>query len=132
MVMSPSGSTGAQGRYPGRAAIEAYGNGGFRFAGMSHRGSILCLPDAIEAWDVADPEGITPASLARVLEAGVGLELVLLGTGDAHRWPSEEVRAAFRLAGLGLDIMSTGAAARTWNVLIAEDRPVAAALIATA
>jgi uncharacterized protein len=131
-MMPPSDAVGLEGRYPGRAAIEAYGNGGFRFAGMSHRGSILCLPDAIEAWGVADAAGITPASLARILEAGSGLDLVLLGTGDAHRWPSEEVREAFRQAGIGLDVMSTGAAARTWNVLIAEDRPVAAALIATA
>ena len=44
-------------RFPGRAPIEAYGNGGFRFADMSHRGSILALPSGIEAWPVASVGG---------------------------------------------------------------------------
>ena len=64
VTISRTGTTGA---YPGRAPIEAYGNGGFRFAGMSHRGSILCLPDAILAWSERDPAGLTPASFAAVL-----------------------------------------------------------------
>jgi uncharacterized protein len=119
-------------RYPGLAAIEAYGNGGFRFAGMSHRGSILCLPDAIEAWDVASPAELKPGSLAPVLSRQGSLELLLLGTGAAHVAPPEAVRRALAEAGIGLDVMTTGAAARTWNILAAEGRPVAAALIATA
>jgi uncharacterized protein len=120
----------AQGRYPGVAPIEAYGNGGFRFAGMSHRGSIVCLPDAIEAWEPTSVEELTVASMARVLARRGDLDLVLLGTGELHRLPPAEVRAAFAAAGLGLDVMTTGAAARTYNVLIGEGRRVAAALIA--
>lgn len=119
------------GRYPGLAPIDAYGNNGFRFAGMSHRGSILCLPDAIEAWDVSHADSVTPASLRRILALAGSIDLVLLGTGLEHHWPSDDVQQAFRSAGIGLDVMTTGAAARTWNVLIAEQRPVAAALIAT-
>ncbi len=126
-MATPPPSTG---RYPGQVPIEAYGNGGFRFAGMSHQGSILCLPDAIEAWPVQGLDTLTVATLAPILETSHHLDLVLLGTGAEHRWPVDAVRQAFREAGIGLDVMSTGAAARTWNVLIAEGRPVAAALIA--
>jgi uncharacterized protein len=118
-------------RYPGLAPIDAYGNGGFRFAGMSHRGSILCLPHAIEAWEPASVEELTPDCFASVLAARDRIDFVLLGTGEAHRLPPADVRNVFSAAGLGLDVMATGAAARTYNVLIAEGRRVAAALIAT-
>ena len=121
----------ATARYPGVAPIEAYGNGGFRFAGMSHKGSILCLPDGIEAWEPIAVEQVTPASLARVLERRAALDFVLLGSGEAHQLPAADVRAVFASAGLMLDVMATGAAARTYNVLIGEGRRVAAALIVT-
>ena len=121
----------APARYPGLAPIDAYGNGGFRFAGMSHKGSILCLPDAIEAWEPTTVDALTAASLARVLAAADRLDFVLLGTGEEHRLPPADVRAAFAAHGLGLDVMATGAAARTYNVLVAEGRRVAAALLAT-
>jgi uncharacterized protein len=120
----------ATGRYPAAAPIEAYGNGGFRFAGMSHRGSILCLPDGIEAWDVAGVDLLTPESLAPVLQRADAIELLLLGTGLEHRPPAAGASDAIRGAGIGFDVMSTGAAARTWNILLAEGRRVAAALIA--
>ena len=122
---------GPDARYPGLAAIEAYGNGGFRFAGMSHRGSILCLTDGIQAWDVATVAELTPARLAPVLARRDSIDFILLGTGAEHRMPPPDVIAALKAAGIGVDVMSTGAAARTWNILIAEGRPVAAALIAT-
>ncbi len=116
--------------YPGRAAIEAYGNGGFRFAGMSHRGSILCLANSIVAWDVTRPEDLTPGALAPVLaEKGLTRSL-LVGTGMRQVLPSPALRAAFREAGIALETMDTGAACRTFNVLLGEGRPVAAALIA--
>jgi len=121
----------ARARFPGVAAIEAYGNGGFRFAGMSHRGSILCLPDGIEAWEPTDVGQVTTAHVSRLLDRRKVLDLVLLGTGEEHTLPSVEVRAAFASAGLAVDIMATGPAARTYNVLIGEGRRVAAGLIAT-
>ena len=122
---------GSPPRYPGLAPIDAYGNGGFRFAGMSHRGSILCLPDCIEAWEATSVDELTPAGFEPILAARDRLDLVLLGTGDEHRLPPAAVRQAFSAVGLGLDVMSTGAAARTYNVLVAEGRRVAAALLAT-
>ncbi len=116
--------------YPGQAPIDAYGNGGFRFAGMSHRGSILCLPSAIVAWPVASPEEFSLAVLAPALEPAEGLTLVLLGTGPRQVFPALELRRAFEQRQIALEPMATGAAARTYNVLLAEGRPVGAALLA--
>jgi uncharacterized protein len=122
--------TPATPRYPGRAPIDAYGNGGFRFAEMSHRGSILCLPSGIYAWQPGSPDEIEAAALAPVLAEGDALDLLLLGTGRRSQLPGAEVRRAFDAAGVALEVMDTGAACRTYNVLLGEGRPVGAALLA--
>ncbi|MEO0729034.1 MAG: MTH938/NDUFAF3 family protein [Pseudomonadota bacterium] len=122
----------SQAAYPYPAPIDAYGNGGFRFAEMSHRGSLLALPSGIFAWQVDDPVALTLADLKPVLAALEPPGFLLLGTGDIQVFPSLEVRKAFMGAGIGLEPMSTGAACRTYNVLLAEQRVVAAALIAVA
>jgi uncharacterized protein len=119
-------------RYPGRAPVDAYGNGGFRFAEMSHRGSILCLPSGIYAWPVTEAATLTLADLARTLDELAPPGFLLLGTGVAQVFPAPEIRRAFANARVGLEPMDTGAACRTFNVLLAERRPVAAALIAVA
>lgn len=121
--------TPAEARYPYQAPIDAYGNGGFRFADMSHCGSILCLPSGIHAWEATAAETLTPESFKRVLE-GQAIQFLLLGTGARQIFPSRAVKDAFASAGIGLEPMDTGAAARTYNVLLAEKRPVGAALIA--
>jgi uncharacterized protein len=108
--------------------IEAYGNGGFRFAGMSHRGSILCLPSGIHAWEPARP--LDAPSLAPALAEGKALTLLVVGTGARHEPPAAQVRRALADAGVALESMDTGAACRTYNVLLAEGRPVGAALVA--
>jgi uncharacterized protein len=122
--------TPATPRYPGRAPIDAYGNGGFRFAEMSHRGSILCLPSGIYAWQPGNPDEIQAAALAPVLAERDALDLLLLGTGRRSQLPGGEVRRAFEEAGVALEVMDTGAACRTYNVLLGEGRPVGAALLA--
>ena len=119
----------AEARYPYQAPIDAYGNGGFRFADMSHRGSILCLPSGIHAWEIGSPDDLTPDSLRRVLD-GEPINFLLLGTGARQVFPGRPLRDAFAAAGIGLEPMDTGAAARTYNVLLAEKRAVGAALIA--
>ena len=118
---------------PGRHAIEAYGAGGFRFAGMSHRGSILALPSGIRAWDAVAAADISLATLAPVFaEAPGSIEHLLIGTG-AELVPLEKsLRERLRVAGIRAEPMATGAAARTYSILLAEDRRVAAALIAVA
>lgn len=117
-------------RYPYPAAIDSYGNGGFRFAGMSHRGSILCLPSGIHAWPVADIAGLTATDLGLVLEDKERIDVLLLGSGGLLVMPDASVRALLSEAGLWIETMTTGAAARTYNVLLGEGRSVGAALIA--
>ena len=117
-------------RYPGRAPIEAYGNGGFRFAGMSHRGSLLCLGEAIVGGAPATAEGLTLDDFAPLLTEPAGIELLLLGTGREFLLPSQSLRSGLREAGIRIEPMDTGAACRTYNVLLAEGRQVGAALIA--
>ena len=85
-------------RYPGRAPIDAYGNGGFRFADMSHRGSILCLPSGIHAWPPAGPADITAPALAAALAEKDALGVLLLGTGQRQVFPDSDVREAFAAA----------------------------------
>jgi uncharacterized protein len=114
--------------YPGIAPIDAYGNGGFRFAGMSHRGSILCLPSGIYAWEPADPLDV--ASLEAALAEKDAMRVLILGTGPRQVFPASDVRRAFVEAGLALEPMDTGAACRTYNVLLSEGRSVGAALVA--
>lgn len=108
--------------YPGRPLIDAYGNGGFRFAGMSHRGSILILPSGVHAWD--------GMGLGDVFRERDGIDLFLLGTGRAMARPPLKVREMFTTAGIQLDYMATGFAVSTYNLLLSEKRKVAAALLA--
>jgi len=116
--------------FPAPAAIDAYGNGGFRFKGMSHVGSLLCLPNGIQAWEADGVDDITQDSLARVIEIAGMIEILLIGTGSTQVFMPPPLVAILKDAGLHADCMSTGAAARTYNVLLAERRAVAAALIA--
>jgi uncharacterized protein len=116
--------------FPGRAPIEAYGNGGFRFADMSHRGSILCVPSGIYGWAPESLADLDEAAFSRVIEEAAEIGLLLVGTGPTLQPLPAGVRASLKQAGVSVEIMSTGAAVRTFNVLLAEERAVAAALIA--
>jgi len=128
-VVGGVGSSGA-GFLPGQHPIDGYGAGGFQFADMSHRGSILALPSGIYAWDVAAPEDLTLAAFARVLAEPAGaIEHLLIGTG-VGMLPLFDLRAALRAKGIPAEPMETGAAARTYSILLGEKRRVAAALLA--
>jgi uncharacterized protein len=114
--------------YP--ATIEAYGKGGFRFAGMSHRGSLLCLPSGIWAWPVTRPQEIDEAALSPVFAAASKVGMVLIGTGRESWAMPAALRARFHDAKLAVEVMRTGSAVSTYNILFGEGRRVAAALIA--
>lgn len=116
--------------FPGRAPIDAYGNGGFRFADMSHRGSLLCLPSGIYGWEAVAESSLSPVLFDKVLAEAGDIEVLLVGTGTEIRLLPGEVKEAFRSHRIISDPMSTGAAVRTYNVMLAESRAVAAALIA--
>ncbi|CAN7206586.1 MTH938/NDUFAF3 family protein [Bosea sp. LjRoot9] len=115
---------------PGRHQIDAFGAGGFRFADMSHRGSILATPAGIRIWPVTAFAGITRESLQQVLDEAEGIDFLLIGTGLDITFIPASLREPFREAGITIEGMATGAAARTYNVLVGEDRRVAAVLIA--
>jgi uncharacterized protein len=117
---------------PQPAPIDAYGNGGFRFGGLSHRGSLLCFPDGIWAWPVTSLSELTLGALEPAFARADGLDFFLIGGGRDPFVLSEQLRQRFRDLSLSVDAMPTGAAVRTWNVLLAEGRRVGAALIAVA
>ena len=115
---------------PNAAPIDAYGSGGFRFAGMSHRGSLLCLPDGIWAWPVTSIADLTEAALAPVFERAQALDMFFIGAGrDPYALP-EPLRARFRALSISIDCLGTGPAAQTYNILLGEKRRVGAGLIA--
>jgi uncharacterized protein len=116
--------------FPGRAPIDAYGNGGFRFAGMSHRGSLLCLPSGIYGWNAPADGKLTELDLAKVFMEAGDIEILLVGTGKDLVPIAAPLRQRLRGAHIIADSMSTGAAVRTYNVVLAEGRAVAAVLIA--
>lgn len=117
---------------PERAPIDSYGNGGFRFAGMSHQGSLLVLANGMHAWSPGQFSDVTRNDFAAVLRAESRPAFLLFGTGLEMHFPTPDLRRAFAEAGVALEAMTTGAAVRTYNILLAEKRDVSAALIAVA
>ncbi|KEG20944.1 hypothetical protein H704_00482 [Bartonella bacilliformis Peru38] len=115
--------------FPGRALIDAYGNGGFRFADMSHQGSIICVPSGVYGIDMVGPMP-SRDDISRILQEADEIEIFLIGTGiELLRLP-EELRVVLWEKRISTDTMSTGAAVRTFNVLLSENRAVAALLFA--
>ena len=114
----------------GRQLINGYGNGGFRIAGERHAGSVIVLRDRTIPWPVGAYEDITLESLAPVFGVPGAVEVLLIGCGARMAMPSPVLRDGLRAHGIVPDTMDTGAACRAFNVLLAEVRAVAAALIA--
>lgn len=118
------------GYYPQQVGIDAYGNGGFRFADMSHRGSLLCLPTGMHAWPVSTSSEITADTLAAVFAAADDIDVLMIGLGNDIAAIPRALREALREQNIIVEAIGTGGAVRTYNVLLAERRAVAAALIA--
>lgn len=109
----------------GRQIIERYAASGFRVSGVIFRGPVLVFPDRTIDWP--DP-AISLNGLAPVMAHG-GVELLLLGLGRRMAQVGVSLRAALRAAGIAIEVMDTSAACRTYNLLVAEDRRLAAALL---
>ncbi|HEU4826226.1 MAG TPA: Mth938-like domain-containing protein [Dongiaceae bacterium] len=116
----------------GKQIIETYGGGGFRISGQRIEGSVIVFPDKIFAWAAAAASDMDAGNLGPVGAAGRAgsVELLLLGTGQRMTQIDRALRQALRADGIVIETMDTGAACRTYNVLMAEGRRVAAALIA--
>lgn len=120
---------------PTPAPIEAYGNGGFRLGGkagegLSHRGSLIFFPDGVWAWPVKSMADVNAQTLAQVFARGDVLDVFLIGAGRDPAVLPPALRALFQERSISVDVMTTGAAVRTYNVLLAENRRAGAGLIA--
>ncbi|HEY4164002.1 MAG TPA: Mth938-like domain-containing protein [Dongiaceae bacterium] len=116
----------------GRQIVESYGDGRFRVTGTLYTGSILVFPSRTVAWPVLEMAALSMENLAPIVAAGEAgeVDLLLIGCGARMAMIPGTLRTALRAKGVVIEPMDTGAACRTYNVLAAEGRKVAAALIA--
>ncbi len=112
------------------AFIAGYGEGGFRMGEKRFEGSLLITPSGFYPWDVSTKEDISVDNLKPILDAYQSVEILIVGTGKSMAFLPKDVRDAFAEKKVALEMMDTGAAARTYNVLLQEGRKVSAALIA--
>jgi uncharacterized protein len=115
---------------PGRHQIESFGNGGFRLGGVSHQGSILITPSGVRACPAVDVTFLTAEHFSAVLSEKTQIDMVLIGTGRTLLPLQKPLSEYLQQHGISYDTMSTNAAVRIYNVVEAEDRRVAAILIA--
>lgn len=106
--------------------IQAYSGGRFKISGEYFDGAVIVTPFAVAPWTDADISKLSPDAFAHL---GGEVDVLLVGTGKTGALLMPQTRVAFKQAGLSIDMMDTGAACRTFNVLTAEGRRVAAALI---
>lgn len=110
--------------------IQGYTKGGFRVSGEVYEEAVQIFPDRVEAWSAPEKVAeLTPDHFAEILSGNTDVELVLLGCGDKMALPPKALKQAFRDKGVALEPMETGAACRTYNVLLADGRKLAAALM---
>ena len=114
----------------GKQIVQSYGDGRFTISGQSYEGSVLVFPDRVVSWPVSSFEEVTPESLQAVTDPEADVGVLLLGCGQRMQLVTKALRDPVRAAGVVIEPMDTGAAARTFNVLLMEERRVAAALLA--
>lgn len=115
---------------PGKHLIDSYGKGGFRFADMSHQGSILALPSGIYSWSVTRFEDLSQDDFVRVMRESDKIDTLLIGAGETMAVLPKPLYWFLKDGKMSIDVMGTGAAARIYNIMQSENRRVAAALIA--
>ncbi|OUR78293.1 hypothetical protein A9Q83_07920 [Alphaproteobacteria bacterium 46_93_T64] len=114
----------------GQQLVNSYGDGGFRISGVRYEGNVIVLPDQTSAWNIASIEDLSIEALAPIINATPAVEILLIGCGAVMAFIEDDIRNALRAKGITIDSMDSGAAVRTYNVLLLEKRRVAAALIA--
>ncbi|MCG5242614.1 Mth938-like domain-containing protein [Azospirillum doebereinerae] len=112
-----------------RQVIDGYGKGQFCVSGQWRVGAVIVLPDRTLPWSATEVASLTAADFAAVREAVPKVELLLLGTGPTMKLVPKALRQELRADGIVVEFMDSGAACRTYNVLLAEGRRVAAALL---
>lgn len=113
-----------------RQVIQGYGPGSFSVSGQSFSTAIIVFPDRVERWDYAGAvDDLRPEDLQLVIDAAEEIDVVLFGCGAKMQFVKPALKQALSAQGVGLEAMDTGAACRTYNVLLAEGRRVAAVLL---
>lgn len=112
---------------PTTQAVTSYGAGFVEVNQVRHTTNVIVTPDHVEPWPVASFETLQASDFERLRD--LHAEVVLLGTGARQRFPHPRLTRALAEAGTGLEVMDTQAACRTYNILMAESRKVAAALL---
>ena len=115
---------------PDKFLVTAYGDGGFRILGERYEGSILVTPDQVLPWAADANTDFATLDISLFKELSGQMDILLIGTGEAHKALPLAIRQELQDSGISVDFMATGPACRTFNVLQAEGRPVAVALIA--
>ena len=113
---------------PGRQLIQGYGDGGFRIQGKRREGSLIVFLENAIDWPVATVGDINLESLRPVTDKASDIQILLVGCGLEFTAEPDGLRQGLRKSGIVLEWMDTGAACRTFNGLLAEDRIAAAAL----
>src|SRR5262245_39934988 len=114
-------------RPDGRNQFTGYGPGFVAINGVQQRASVIVTAERVVPWETGDSQSLTEAVFAEL--AALPIEILLLGTGPAVSFPHPRLTQPLRDSGIGLEVMDTAAACRTYNILLAEDRKVAAALV---
>ena len=114
-------------RPSGVNTITGYGEGYVMVNGERRSSSVVVMPDRIEPWQAGGFDTLTPSDFEFL--KGLGAEIVLLGTGPRQRFPHPRLTAPLAQTRVGLEVMDLQAACRTYNILVAEERKVAAALL---
>ena len=112
-----------------RTLIQAYGDGGFRISGRRFTGTVMVLEDRVLGLALEDFASLSDADFQPLTDAGQEVEILLLGCGIRAGVLSPAHRDRLKLAGISAEVMGTGAACRTFNLLQAEGRRVAALLL---
>jgi uncharacterized protein len=114
----------------GQQIIQTYAAGVFRISGISYEGAVIVSPDSTVPWEnVTDFSQLTYDSFAPLIERAEKIDVLLLGTGNKMAFLDPALKNKLGAAGLPIDIMDSGAACRTYNVLMAEGRRVVAAMV---
>lgn len=113
----------------GSQVINSYGGGGFIIGGKSYKGSVIVFPDTTLSWNMLEDDLIDISKFKAITDNQERFEILLFGTGNTHKPIEQKLRQELKNYGIIIDVMNTGAACRTFNVLLSEERRVAAALI---
>jgi len=114
----------------GTQVIQGYANGGFKVSGQTYEGAVMVTPSGTLAWDApADVKGLKPEHFQSLIDVSGDVDVVLLGAGVSIAFLAADIKNHIKNNGLSIDVMDTGAACRTYNVLVAEGRRVCALLL---